>query len=187
MNRRIVLLSIAGVVILVMCFYKATRTYEKPSPAVLPTVKQAAPLFELYNEKQPNELVRLVGYLGRHRILVVFFDGKAGADHDPILLRLREKFDQLRESGIKVLAVSTALPQENRKVIARIGPFPFPLLSDPDLRVHRRWGRINEQTGTPQTGLFLIDRAGEVDWADGSPRRLTDPETTIDELLAGRK
>jgi len=187
MNRRILILFVAGVVIAILCAYKATRTYEKPAHVVLPTVKQAAPPFELYNEKHPNELVRLVGYLGRHRILVLFFDGKTGADRDPILLRLRQNFDRLRKNDIKVLAISTALPQENRKAIQRSGPFPFPLLSDPDLQVHRRWGRIDEQTGMPRTGLFLIDRAGEVDWADRSPRPLTDPETTVNELLAGRE
>jgi len=187
MNRRILILFIAGAVIVILCAYKVTRTYKKPTHVVLPTVKQAAPPFELYNEKHPNELFRLAGYLGRHRILVLFFDGKTGADRDPMALRLRDEFDRLRKNNIKVLAVSAALPQENRKVIQRSGPFPFPLLSDPDLRVHRLWGRIDEHSGRPQTGLFLIDRAGKVDWADGSPRPLTDPKTTVDELIAGRK
>lgn len=185
MNRRLLILFGGAAVIAVLCVYKATRRYHKPAHIVLPTVKQAAPLFELYNEN--NEPVRLVGYIGRHRILVAFFDGKAGADHDPVLLRLRREFQRLRNNNIKVLAVSTALPQENRKVIERSGPFPFPLLSDPDLRVHRRWGRIDPQTGTPRTGLFLIDRAGEVDAAEGFPRPLSDQDTTIDDLMTGRQ
>src|SRR5207253_494288 len=103
---------------------------------------------------------RLERYLGRHRVLVVFFSAEETAAKDPALLAVREAFPRLTQNDIKVVGVSTALPQDNRRAIETAGDFPFPLISDPDLSIHRRWSRLDPQTQQPRSGVFLIDRKG---------------------------
>ncbi len=179
--RGVLFLATAAALISGLCVYKLTRTYEPVAAANTPLSLQPAPPFELLDSKKPSELVRLKTYLGRHRIVLVFFDAAAGADHDPNLLRLRADYELLKSTGTVVVGVSPALPQENRKVFKRSGDFPFSLLSDPDLRVHELWGRYNNETKAAQPGLFLIDRKGDVAWADGFPRPL-DPERLFDQL-----
>ena len=67
----------------------------------------------------------------------------------PTLGYLRDHWKRLRHANIQVIAISTALPQDNRKDIAKYGDFPFPLLSDPDFHVHRDWGRFDVKTARP--------------------------------------
>ena len=118
MRKRVLILPISAAVIIAMCAYRiSTNDPNAPKP-IAPTANyRPAPEFELYDQHEPSETVRLEGYLGRHTIVIVFFDAKIGADRDPILARLRQDFDKIKSSGTKVFAISTALPQDNRKVI----------------------------------------------------------------------
>lgn len=182
LRPRIAVVFVAALAIAGLCAYKLTRSHDaRREQVILPAQKQLAPTFELYDQHKPQRRVRLAAYLGRHTILLVFFDGTRGADRSPILMRLRENYETLESTGIVVLSVSTALPQDNRKVIDRVGEFPFPLLSDPALEVHRQWGRVDGDE--PLEGAFLIDRAGWVGWANGAPQPLDDPSETLDYLI----
>ncbi len=188
-DRRLYIVMAALAVIVALCVYASRRnadgTVHPPLPP--PTTTKPAPQFELYDQKYPSETVRLAAYLGRHRVLVVFFDGKRGADQSPLLSKLRDVHNRMQSQGVYVLAISTALPQENRKTIARAGAYPFPLLSDPGMLVHREWGRYDAQHDTPLTGVFLVDRAGRVAWstADDHPQSLDDPDQLIERLVSG--
>ena len=196
MRFRIVILPIAAAILVTLCAYRFSRP-PKPRSIPPPTFKRPAPLFELYDQKKPSKLVRLESYVGRHQILVVFFDGTAGVEQDPVLRRLRQNFENIKATGTIVLAVSTALPQENRPQKKRegdlpqknrnVGVFPFPLLSDPGLDVQRNWGRLDEPLNKPLTGVFLIDRAGLVGWSQpaDAPEPTPHPERVIDHLIQG--
>ena len=137
-----------------------------------------APGFEALDSE--NHLVRLGAWLGRHRIIVVFFDGDRGADNDVDLLRLRDRFAELQAHDVKVVGVTVAIPQVNRAAMERAGgEFPFPLVSDVDpqspegtLRIHRHWGRLDPVTEKPLTGAFLIDRKGQVAYVGSIPKTL---------------
>lgn len=193
MRRRALVLPIAAVVIAALTAYKLTRTYTtgESRRAIVPTIERPAPRFELLNEKKPSELVRLETHLGRKRVVVAFYDGEAGADKSPLLAELRVQHAQLQQAGILVLAVSTAIPQKNRQAIEACGTFPFPLLTDHDLSVHRAWGRL-DASGKPLSGVFLVNRAGNVAWSTAAdvPQPLAgaqaDPATLISSLLDGR-
>ena len=195
MSRRILILPISAVVIVLVCFYGISRKKDASSQrAALPVAKRSAQtlLFELYD--QNNQTVRLERYLGRHTILLVFFDQRLGADRDPVLILLREKLNRLKRENVIVLGVSTALPQDNRKRIEerqKEDPdfdLPFLLLTDlpPACRVHRQWGRFDEAVGLPLPGLFHIDRAGNVDWAGRSPKPVSDVEAWLDSHILKR-
>jgi thioredoxin-dependent peroxiredoxin len=186
MDKRVSVLVSAAAVIGGLCAFKATRHYP-PQGSVAPrAIVEPAPEFELYDQTAPSRIVRLEGYLGRNRMIIAFFDGKAGAHASTVLNRLRDDWTRLRHAGIYVMAISTALPQENRKDIARHGEFPFPLLSDPDFHVHRAWGCLDESSGKPRTGVFLIDRKGWVAWSrqTNAPQPVENWQSAVEQLIA---
>ena len=176
---RILILPVAAAVIAGLVAFKLTRPPQsfRAGDAVM---WQPAPPFKGLDSD--NRLVKFERYLGRHEILLIFFDGEAGADHDPLLLRVREQFDSLKRRGTIVVGVSAALPQQNRAAFQRSGAFPFPLLSDPEFKIHQMWGRFDETAERPMTGAFLIDRAGRVAWLGKFPR----PEGSLDPLLPNK-
>lgn len=178
--RGILVLLSAAAAIAMLCAYKLTRTYE---PTAGPLSMRRAPVFELLDSRDPSQTVRLKSFVGRHSIVLLFFDGEAGADGDANLLALRSMYATLKTDGIVAFGISTALPQDNRKSFERGGKFPFPLLSDPDFRVHRLWGRFDEQRRVPLQGLFLIDRKGDVAWKAGFPQPSGDVEQVLGELI----
>lgn len=108
-----------------------------------------------------NRLVKFQRYVGRHEILLAFFDGRRGLQRCPQLLALREVFPRLKDRGAVVLAVTDAIPQENRAAFERVGTFPFPVVSDPTLEVQRRWHCL-EAVRASGCVVFYIDRAGRV-------------------------
>ncbi len=196
MDRRVLIPIAAAGVIAAVCGWRLMSNKPQDYAAqiaaavVMRPVSQFQGGFEALDSE--NHLVRLGAFLGRHRVLVLFFDGEVGADKDTELLRLRERFDELKVRDIKVIAVSTALPQENRAAMSsdRAGPFPFPLVSDFDptspegaLRIHRRWGRIDAITGKTLTGVFTIDRKGQVLFAGDAPKPSANVDQAIDRLM----
>ena len=189
MRRRILVLPAAALLILAMMAYKLTRRYpDRPISPQAALQTAAAPMFQLTDEN--NHPVRLKSYVGRHRIVLVFYDGELGADRDPTLLQLRGEFERIDSAGIVVFGISTALPQQNRRAIERGGAFPFLLLSDiptgaqsVPFQVHHTWGRIDENTFRTHSGVFLIDRKGDVDWSNGKPVPVASTEELWKELF----
>ena len=179
-----------GVLIAVVCAVRVAtnrpQTYEEQVGAA--TIMRPAPNFEALDAY--NHLVRLGAWLGRHRIIVVFFDGEAGADQDSNLLRLRDRFGDLQAMDVKIVGVTASIPQVNRAAIERVeGGFPFPLVSDVDpqsaeglLRIHRHWGRLDTKTNTPLTGAFLIDRKGQVSYVGPIPKPYENVDRIIEDL-----
>lgn len=179
MDKRILVLPLAAVILTALVAWKLTRTYEAASTSGL-AAERPAPLFEGLDSN--NEMVRLERYVGRHPVIVVFYDGKAGADESADLLALREHFSEIDAAGAKVIAVSGALPQQNRAAMRSSGSFPFPLVTDvpPEYAVHRRWGRYDESADQPLPGLFFVNRQGNVAWGNRGPQ----PFNSVDEALA---
>src|SRR5262249_16421102 len=118
MRRRILVLPLAAVIIAGLVTYKLLQKHPprpptlSASPAVFP-----APLFQLHDEH--SKMFRLARYLGRHKILVVFFDPSAGADQNPQLQLLKQDFAALKSTGAYILAISAATPFANRESIKR--------------------------------------------------------------------
>jgi len=176
-------ISLLGVAIAIaaLCVWRIAtnqpQTYEQQLQQR--KVERPAPAFEALDAH--NEMFRLQRYLGRHRVLVVFHNADAAAD--PGLLAVREKFNELDRLDIKVVGVSTALPQQNRAAMESVGEYPFPLVSDVDLTIHRRWGRLRAGTGEPLPGAFLVDRKGMVTVVADQPFAYTDVAALVKELI----
>lgn len=173
---RVLVLPIAAAIIVGLVAFKLSQP-PQPRPSGMIDARRPAPKFMALDSN--NQLLKFERYLGRHEILLIFFDGDAGADRDPVLLRVREQFPELKRRGVQVVAVSAAIPQYNRQAMERVGKFPFPLLSDPEFFIHQLWGRYDDERLETRTGVFWIDRAGQVAWSGTAPR----PEADLDRVL----
>lgn len=173
---RVLVLPIAAAIIVGLVAFKLSQP---PQPRSSGTIDERRPAPKFLALDSQNELLKFERYLGRQEVLLIFFDGEAGADRDPVLLRARQQFAELKHRGVQVVGVSAAIPQYNRQAMERGGKFPFPLLSDPEFLIHRLWGRYDEDRMETQTGVFWIDRAGQVAWSGKSPR----PEADLDRVL----
>lgn len=181
-------LPFAAVVISLLCAWKMTRTYEDPQFAASDVVLGPAPLFVERNEDLIP--IKLSAYIGRHRIIVAFFDGRLGADRSPLLLRLRDEYDELKRRGWVVLAIGDTDPITNRAAGRRAGGFPFEVLADvdgrsvPDYDTLVAWGRFDPETSKARPGLVLVDRTGHVRYRNGVPVAEADPDAALDAILA---
>ncbi|WP_010586662.1 redoxin domain-containing protein [Schlesneria paludicola] len=186
-DRRLLLVVAAGILIGLVCVVRVliNKPLDYEQQVAAATVMRPAPPFEALDAE--NHLVRLASWLGRHRIIVLFFNGERGADQDSDLLRLRDRYAELQSQDVKVVGVTTALPQENRAAMERAGgAFPFPLVSDFDpqspegmLRIHRHWGRMDPSNEKPLSGAFLIDRKGQVAHLGSIPK----PYDNVDQIF----
>lgn len=185
---RLLLVIAAGILIAIVSITRVAtdkpQSYESQVAAAV--VMRPAPGFEALDAD--NHLVRLSAWLGRHRIIVIFFDGEQGADNDADVLRLRDRYAELKAHDVKVVGVTASIPQTNRAAMERAGgPFPFPLVSDVDpqspegtLRIHRHWGRLDAVADKPLSGSFLIDRKGQVAYVGPIPKPYDNVEQIID-------
>ncbi|MFQ5731731.1 MAG: redoxin domain-containing protein [Planctomycetaceae bacterium] len=198
MRLRVLWLSVSALLIAAACLYKVTRTYDRAQAdgRMRRCVAPAFPAPLLNQHLQPR---RLKAFLGRRRILIVFYDGEKGAEADGVLVRLRDDYDRLKANRVIVLGISTATPQQNRPPPKGIAfrhpnspetPFPFDLLTDlplresgPKHRVHRQWGRLDSTNGRTRPGVFLIARDQTVACDGGKPVPVEDADAAIDELL----
>ena len=190
LRPRFLILPAAAVIIGSLCAWRIANPLRTPSPDELPEMRRPAPSFQLYD--QESTVVNFEAYLNRHRIVLVFFDGQAGPDNSPVLNQLREFYPALKQEGVMVFAVSTALPQEIRNNSRQ--SWPFAILSDAaataENSVHRMWGTIVEPltldkpAGT-RPAVFLIDRSGLVAWDGEFPRPEPDSDMILNQLLNG--
>jgi peroxiredoxin len=196
-RRRIALvIPISAAVIAGLVVFKWTRRYEAPAEENAFDVRPA-PHFHL--EDTHSRIVRLESYIGRHKLLIVFFDGSRGPDHSDLLSRLRDNFPGSHATGAVVLAISAARPSQNRyganlehlKIDSSgaVSPeqdelrYPFLLLSDIlDYKEHRKYQAFDERTGQPREAVFVVDRAGLIQYAHLGPDRLGTAADWIKEL-----
>jgi peroxiredoxin len=172
MRVRLGLVIIAGIVIAGVCVWRVAANRPQDYAAQLAEAKLP----------QPASAFRLDRYLHRHRILVVFYSAEETAAGDPQLTAIRERFEALSHSDVKVVGVCTALPQDNRAAMEKTGEFPFPLISDVNLAIHRAWARLDRATEQPLPGVFLIDRKGNVSSLGGVPQPVADLSQLLEEL-----
>jgi peroxiredoxin len=166
MKRRVFVLPLSALVIAGLCAYKLSRSDEHSDSNRPTSIIRQAPAFELYDQRKPPQVVRLKSFLGRHEIVLVFFSENVGLS-DPVLAWLRDNAEQIQSEGVKVIAISQALPQVHRKMLQDVlranEVVPFQMLSDLDGAVHEQYGvAVNDKAALPR--LFFIDRAGNLPW-----------------------
>lgn len=143
-----------------------------------PLVGRAAPSFSLPDAD--GRPVALDDLLARGPVVLVFYYGESCPHCVNHLSDLDGRLAEYRERGASVVAVSPdATPGAGRG-------FGFPVLSDPDDAVARRYGVVPlGESGGPARrahGTFVIDRAGRVRWATTGPEPFAEHATLLGEL-----
>jgi peroxiredoxin len=188
-DRRILIPIAAAILLAAVCAWRVftNKPQDYADQVAKAVMMRPVAAFEVLDSD--NHLVRLGTFLGRHQIILLFVDDALGVDKDPELLRLRERFAELQARQIKVIAISGAIPQQNRAAIEKAGGFPFPLVSDFDplspegtLRIHRQWGRLKE-TGETRPGVFLVDRKGQVLSTPEGPKPWKTVDAAVEKAL----
>lgn len=184
MKPRILALPLAAALIIAAIVWKQSQTYAPPDPRLTRYALRPAPSFEATEttEMDSSGFFRLERYLGRQALLLVFFDGTAGAEASETLQHLRSHAEQIEDRGIMVVAVSSALPQQNEKLDF---PESFRFVTDlpPIWAAHRRWNCFDEPTGEPIAKVFFINRAGNVPVENSLPVPLENATSEIDRVL----
>ena len=77
---------------------------------------------------------------------------------------MRGDHPQFVKAQTQVLAISVDHIWAHKAYAKSLGDLPFPLLADWDKSVCRSYGVLNEERGSAQRSLFLIDYRGYVRW-----------------------
>ncbi|MDA1015085.1 MAG: redoxin domain-containing protein [Planctomycetota bacterium] len=126
--------------------------------------------------------VSLADYRGKP-LVVIFYLGYGCLHCAEQLQAFAPKASEFKAVGISIVAISTdneedlKISHENYKK----GTFPFPLLSDSDLNVFKKYRAHDDFEKKPLHGTFLIDGNGLVRWHDVSYEPFNNPDFVIKE------
>lgn len=135
---------------------------------------QPRPAPAIVLQDQHGKRHRTERYLGRRKMVVLFFDGNARPDEVRQLAMLRDAYPQIRAANAEIVAVSAAPPESMAERGG--GSIPFPILADVDYAAHRQWGVSVAESGPLMPVLFLVDTNGVI---RGS-HEFVPPNTPID-------
>jgi peroxiredoxin len=127
-------------------------------------VGSAAPDFAL--KDQHGEVVTLSSFRGRTNVVLVFYPFAFSGICTGELCEIRDNLSVFDDGDVQVAGISCD-PMHTLRAFARAEKYDFPLLSDfwPHGEVARAYGVLNEATGAPRRGSFLVDREGVLRWA----------------------
>jgi mycoredoxin-dependent peroxiredoxin len=128
-------------------------------------VGSKAPDFTLkdYN----NQQVSLSAFQGSKHVLLVFYPFAFSGTCQGELCQLRDELSDYSSADVQVLGISVDTPY-SLKAWAQEQGYEFPLLSDfwPHGAVAEKYGVFYEAAGFANRGTFLIDKQGDVRFAE---------------------
>jgi peroxiredoxin len=139
----------------------------------------AAPEWSLTDVR--NQPRSLSNYGGKP-VVMIFYLGFGCLHCAEQLQKFAPETEKFRQAGIDVIAVST----DKQELLDRAykdleNGFPFPLVSDAELNVFKRYRCYDDFEKQPLHGTFLIDGAGRIRWQDISYEPFMDPDFVLKE------
>jgi peroxiredoxin len=102
-------------------------------------------------------------------VVVLFYLGSTCSHCMEQLKSFTSAAKDFTAAGIKIVAIGSEEPAgltaSSNTCDAKSGA-PFPLLSDPDLKVFKQWRCHDDFEKSALHGVFLLDAKGQVRWAD---------------------
>ena len=124
-----------------------------------PVVGEFAPDFSLRDSN--GDEVKLSNYRGRTNVLLAFYRGES----DPYSMRwlsgLNDDYLFFRSLETDVLAISPDDVEKTRDTRTRY-KIPFRLLSDPNLKVIKKYNVFNDLENGDDASVFIIDKDGRI-------------------------
>jgi len=133
--------------------------------------------------------VALSDYRGKP-VVVIFYLGRGCVHCMEQLNEFAPYQERFAEAGIELLAVSTDTTEGLRRTYAfasdddeEKNPFPFPLLSDPELNAFKDYRAFDDFEDMPLHGTYLIDGKGRIRWLDISYEPFMHPGFMLEESV----
>jgi peroxiredoxin/tetratricopeptide (TPR) repeat protein len=130
-----------------------------------------------------NQLISLKDYKGRP-VIVIFYLG-AGCLHCVEQLgTFAPMTQQFADAGISLVGISTDQVSGLKDSLNDFkvdGKFPFPLVSDHQLNIFKKYRAFDDFENQPLHGTFLIEQAGLVRWHDISYEPFAEAEFLLKE------
>ena len=105
--------------------------------------------------------VSLKDFKGKN-LVVVFY----ALDFSPVcavqIPDFNEKVDEIRAKNAEVIGINRDSAYAHKAWSEHLGGVKFPLLSDMNLEVSKKFGMALEQVGITNRGVIIIDRNGEI-------------------------
>ena len=136
-------------------------------PETLLAVGDTAPAFTLPD--QDGTQVSLSDFAGR-KVILYFYPAASTPGCTTQACDFRDSLEPLASAGYVVLGVSKDQPEKLRKFKETEG-LTFPLLSDPELEVHKAYGAWGDKQNYGKTiqgtirSTFVIGEGGEIEHA----------------------
>jgi len=101
-------------------------------------------------------------------VLLVFYRGYWWPSCNSELRGIERSLDKFNEAGIRPVAISVDAPEVSRDLAQKAG-YTFPLLSDQNTEVIRRYDLVHARAGENGNDIarpaeFLLDSSGTVRW-----------------------
>lgn len=119
-----------------------------------------------------EEPVKLSDYAGERNVVLLFFPLAWSSVCTKEMCTMRDDYSELEEIGAEVLGISVDSPFALQAWTKEEG-FSFPLLSDFNRDVSRRYGVLYEEfhgfNGVSKRAAFVVDKDGVVRYAEVCP------------------
>lgn len=129
-------------------------------------------------DNQFGKRLRTERFLGRRKLVVIFYDAEGPPKNRVQLAMLRDAYHKLREQNVEVVGVSATEPPRSDPG----GVPPFSLLWDADYAVHRQWGLPDPDSGPVTETVFLVDSTGLIRWSSQGDETPLDIDTLFKRL-----
>ena len=133
-------------------------------PNIAQNIKLNAPAPAFNGVDVDGKTVSLQSLRGQN-VVLTFFPHCFTGGCESHLATLRDAYPAFRQSGARVVAVSTDDAQ-TVAAFARELKLPFAVLSDPKREIALTYGAVQNATEAPSRLTFLIDKQGIVRWID---------------------
>ena len=118
-----------------------------------------APDFTVESDRGP---ITLSDLLEMGKLVLAFYYEDMTPTCSTQVASLKDSFETIAGLGASVLAVSSDSLESHGLFGDRLGGLPFPLASDPELKLARSYGVVDESGKRARRAVFVIDIDGTV-------------------------
>jgi peroxiredoxin len=111
----------------------------------------------------PGNIVRFRDMMGRGVVLLTFYNGNFDPESVRYLIALKDNYQKLKDLGVEVLAVTPEMPEKAKSTVDSL-ELPFPVLSDPELKVTKQYDVYNPIMEWCWPAAFVIDKYGTIQY-----------------------
>jgi len=151
-------------------------------------IKKGDAAIEFKLPPKPKQEVNLADYIGKEKIVLLFFPLAYSSVCTKEMCQMREDWKQYEALGAKVFGISVDSPFVTDK-FRQDENIPFPILSDFNKEVSRKYGVLHEDLmglkGVSKRSAFVIGKDGKVayQWITDDPG----VQVKFDEIKAALK